>query len=144
MSENQSEGAVPIRILRGSVGSLSLYEITDYELDIFEQGSPSSTLLNFAIFFSSIGLSFLMALLTVDIASIYVFTAFSIVSFLGISLSMVLFVLWRRMRSPTKDLCKKIRQRVPVSPVESHNNHDVGSAQSRANAVSEDAAMVGQ
>jgi hypothetical protein len=38
MSDNQAEGAVSLRIIRGPLDSLSLYEITDYELDVLEEG----------------------------------------------------------------------------------------------------------
>ncbi len=117
MVANQSEGSVQLRIVRGPLDSLSLYEITDYELELLEEGSPSSTFLNFAIFFFSIGASFCTTLFTVPIASIYVFTVFVILTVVGVFASIVLFVLWRRTRSRTKDLCKKIRARVPTAPI---------------------------
>jgi len=113
----KSEGAVRLRVIRGPVDSLSLYEITDHELDILEEGSPSSTFLNFAILFSSVGVSFLVALLTIAIESIYVFSVFVIVTIVGVGASVVLFVLWYRTRSKVRDLCKRIRARVPTEPV---------------------------
>ncbi|MGV3627908.1 MAG: hypothetical protein ACO1PN_09520 [Betaproteobacteria bacterium] len=118
MPANQTtEGSVQLRIVRGPVDSLSLYEITDYELELLEEGSPSSTFLNFAIFFVSIGASFLTTLLTVDISSIYIFSVFVILTITGFAASLVLFQLWRKTRSKTKDLCKKIRARVPIAPI---------------------------
>ncbi len=113
MSASQSENPPRFRIVRGPFDSLSLYEITDYELEIFEAGSPSSTFLNFAIFCFSLGVSFAITLLTVEIVSIYVFSVFTILTFAGLISAAVLFVLWRQTRSKTKDLCKKIRSRVP-------------------------------
>jgi hypothetical protein len=112
-----SEGSVQLRIIRGPIDSLSLYEITDYELELLEQGSPSSTHFNFAIFFVSIGLSFLTTLLTVEIKSIYIFSVFTVLTVVGILAALVLFQLWRRTRSKTRDLCKKIRARVPTAPI---------------------------
>lgn len=112
-----SEGSVQIRIIRGTVDSLSLYEITDYELDLLEQGSPSSTHFNFAIFFISIGLSFLTTLLTVEIESIRLFSVFTVLAVIGIAAGLVLFELWRRTRSKTRDLCDRIRARVPTAPI---------------------------
>jgi hypothetical protein len=117
MANQQPEGSIQLRIVRGAVDSLSLYEITDYELDLLEEGSPSSTYLNFAVLFVSIGLSFLTTLLTVEIPSGHVFTIFVVLAVAGIGSSAVLFVLWRGTRSRTKDLCIKIRARVPVAPV---------------------------
>lgn len=117
MVGEHSEGHVSLRILRGAVDSLSLYEITDYELDLLEQGSPSSTLLNFGIAFGSVGFSFLIALLTVKPASIYVFSLFAIFAIVGLLASAVLLELWRRTRSTVTDVCVKIRARVPTAPV---------------------------
>ena len=112
-----SEGSVQLRIIRGPIDSLSLYEITDYELEILEQGSPSSTYFNFAVFFISVGLSFLTTLLTVEIKSVYLFSVFTVLTVIGIFAALVLFQLWRRTKSKTRDLCIKIRARVPTAPV---------------------------
>lgn len=93
------------------VDSLSLYEITDYELELLEQGSPSSTYFNFAIGFFSIAASFFATLITVEIPSLYVFLTFLVLTVVGAGTSAVLFVLWAKTRSRTKNLCKKIRAR---------------------------------
>ena len=113
MSQVQTENSTGPRILRGAFDSLSLYEITDYELEILEQGSPSSTFLNFAIAFASVGLSFLATLLTVKIESIFIFSVFVILSVIGLAAALVLLVLWRKTRSSVKALVKKIKARVP-------------------------------
>ena len=99
-------------IKRGSVSSLSLYEITDYELDILEQGSPAGLFLNFGIFLLSVGLSFTLAVTTVSIESDRLFVFYSILSIVGISLGLVLLLLWFRFRKSTKIVCKKIRNRI--------------------------------
>ncbi|KAB2900562.1 MAG: hypothetical protein F9K31_04590 [Dokdonella sp.] len=118
MSSTQTESSNGPRILRGAFDSLSLYEITDYELESLEEGSPSSTFLNFAIAFVSIGLSFLTTLLTVKIESIYVFLIFVVLTIIGLAAALVLFVLWRKTRSRVKDLVKKIKARAPASSTE--------------------------
>lgn len=107
------EGSSQLKIVRGAVDSLSLYEITDFELEGLERGSPTSSLFNFAIFGGSVGLSFSATLLTVEISSIKIFLLFLVIAIVGLLSSGVLFVLWRRFGSSTKDLCKKIRARVP-------------------------------
>lgn len=117
MANNQSEGSVQLRILRGPLDSLSLYEITDYELEILEEGSPSSTYLNFAIFFFSVGASFFTALVTTTITDVFLFTIFVVLTVVGFSASLVLFILWRRTRSRVKELVKKIKARVPTVPI---------------------------
>lgn len=117
MTDEKTEDSVSLRIVRGPVDSLSLYEITDHELELLEDGSPSSTYLNFGICFITVGLSFITTLVTVKVESVYIFTVFVVLAVVGISVSAVLFVLWRRTRSRTKDLCKRIRARVPTAPI---------------------------
>lgn len=117
MAAYQSEETVKLKIIRGSLNSLSLFEITDYELEIFEQGSPSSNYLNFAIFFSSVGASFLVTLLTVKIDSVCLFVIFVVLTVVGLGASIVLFQLWRTTKSTTKELCKKIRARAPTTAI---------------------------
>ncbi|WP_125334742.1 hypothetical protein [Brucella anthropi] len=116
MGEASREGSISLRIIRGQVDSLSLYEITDYELELLEKGSPSSTYFNFAVFFFSVGVSFLTTLVTVDIESIYVFSVFTCFTIIGLSASTVLFVLWKNTHSSNRALCMKIRARVPTVP----------------------------
>lgn len=117
MANNHNEGSVSLRIIRGPLDSLSLYEITDYELGVLEEGTPSSTFLNFAIFFFSVGVSFFITLATVDLPINATYVVFAILTVVGLGASAVLFVLWFRTRSKVKDLIKKIKARVPTVPV---------------------------
>ena len=117
MANNHNDGSVSLRIIRGPLDSLSLYEITDYELDILEEGTPSSTYLNFAIFFLSIGASFFTTLVTVSMSISPIYVVFVVLTVIGLGASVVLFVLWYRTRSKVKDLIKKIKARVPTVPV---------------------------
>ena len=73
-NQEQSEGAVKIK--RAKYDSLCLYEVTESELEVLEKGSPSSIYLNFSVFLLSIAISFTIALLTVKIESIKLFTCF--------------------------------------------------------------------
>ncbi|WP_425624103.1 hypothetical protein [Agrobacterium radiobacter] len=100
------------KIKRGKVDSLTLYEITDYELDLLEKGSPSSTVFNFAIFFLSIGTSFLITILSTEIAHQRTHMYFSLAAFVGLALGTVLLTLWFRTRSELTAVCKKIRGRI--------------------------------
>ncbi len=113
-NNNDTEGSVSLRIIRGPLDSLSLYEITDYELSIMEEGTPSSTFLNFAIFFFSIGASFFTTLCTVTLPINSIYVIFVVLTATGLSASVVLFVLWYRARSKVTDLIKKIKARVPT------------------------------
>lgn len=128
MIENQSESPVGPKILRGALDSLSLYEITDYELGMLEGGSPSATLLNFAIASVSVGLSFLGILLTVQINSVYVFAAFLVLTIIGLFAAAVLFTLWCRTRSQIDGLVAKIKARVPRDVPHSHEDASTDTA----------------
>lgn len=118
MPGEDKEGSVRLRIIRGSVDSVSLFEITDYELEILEKGSPSSTLFNFSIFFLSIGISFVITLMSTEIASQRVFLVFLVIATLGIGAGIVLLVLWSKFNSSNTDVCKRIRARVPATDAE--------------------------
>lgn len=98
-------------IRRGKVDSLTLYEITDHELNILERGSPSSTYLNFSILFISVGISFLVSLLTADVSN-RVFIVFCIVTGIGLSIGSVLLVIWWKMGSELGAVCDKIKERI--------------------------------
>lgn len=118
MTETESpDRYVKLKVIRGSVDSLSLYEITDYELEIFEKGGPSSTYFNVAISLLSIGVSFLASILTVEINSIKTYILFSVIMIVGISGGIVSAILWHRTRSPVSHICEKIRARVPANPI---------------------------
>ena len=111
--EAEGRGEKQPRIRRGRVDSLTLFEITDYELDVLSRGSPSSIFINFAIFFLSTAISFLIALLTVTITSDRVFQVFVIIVVLGFISGGVLFCLWLRNRKAMSAIIKRIRQRIP-------------------------------
>jgi hypothetical protein len=108
---HENEGSIQPRILRGRVDSLSLYEITDYELQVLEEGSPSSTYLNFAIFFLSIAAAFLIALLTTPPAAERLYTVFVVMVVVGFSSGFVLLVLWRKSRTRLSVVIQRIRER---------------------------------
>jgi hypothetical protein len=110
-AENKGEKQPVIR--RGRVDSLTLYEITDYELDVLTTGSPGSIFLNFAIFCFSIAISFLIALLTTTINSSRVFTVFVILVVVGFLAGIILLVLWFVNHKSVSNIVKRIKQRVP-------------------------------
>ena len=120
MSRTENVGEKEVKIVRGRVDSLSLYEITDHELNILEKGSPSSIYLNFSIFLISVGLSFLIALLTVNIQSVKIFSLFSIFSVVGLTGGFFLLFLWNRMRTSVSEVIKKIKNRIADYKTESN------------------------
>ena len=103
------------RIVRGRVDSLSLYEITDHELDILEKGSPNSIYLNFSIFLLSVGASFSATLLTTEIQSDRIFDFFVIICAVGIFGGFFLLLVWYRMKSELTDVVKRIKGRISAA-----------------------------
>ena len=112
MSQDDNTGQNELIIVRGRVDSLSLYEITDHELDVLEKGSPGSLHLNFGIFLLSVGLSFFITLLSTDIQSVKIFTVFVVLSSVGILGGTFLMFLWHKMKSEVTDVVGKIKKRI--------------------------------
>jgi len=118
MEQTESIGEKSPRIRRGRVDSLSLYEITDNELDTLEKGSPSSLYLNFAICLLSTATSFLIALLTSTITK-QIFQVFVIVIVVvGYVLGILLLLLWLRSRKSVAGVVKRIKERIPEEETE--------------------------
>ena len=107
------------RIVRGRVDSLSLYEITDHELDILEKGSPESFHLNFGIFLLSVGLSFFVTLLSENIQSNRIFTVFVVLCSVGLLGGSFLMFLWYRMRRELTNVVGKIKKRIATQELTS-------------------------
>jgi hypothetical protein len=118
MVNDQHSGEKAVRIRRGKVDSLTLYEITDYELETLAIGSPSSLHLNFAIFFLSLATSFLVALLTTTIESVKAFSVFVVITVIGFSAGAVLLTMWHFSHRSTKSIIRQIRDRIPADQVE--------------------------
>jgi multidrug transporter EmrE-like cation transporter len=126
MKQTENTSTDEIRIIRGKVDSLSLYEITDNELETLEKGSPSSTYLNFAIFLLSVGFSFLVSLLTVKVESMKTYIAFMIFTVIGILAGVILLVLWYRERRSISKVIKKIKGRIPNTEIMKEDTESLG------------------
>lgn len=118
MSNDQHSGEKTVRVKRGKVDSLTLYEITDYELETLAIGSPSSLHLNFAIFFLSLATSFLIALLSTSITSTKTFSVFVIVTVIGFAAGLVLLGMWHFSHKSTRTIIRQIRERIPADQIE--------------------------
>jgi len=106
-----------VRIVRGRVDSLSLYEITDNELKTLERGSPNSIYLNFAIFLLSVGVSFLISLLSAKMENVRVYATFLVFTIVGLIGGAILLCLWWRERGAIKEVIEDIKKRIPNSEV---------------------------
>lgn len=103
----------PLRIRRGRVDSLDLYEIKDNELDTLEKGSPADLQLNFAIFLLSTAVSAICTLVSATFESSRVETVFILVAIVGLVGGVYLLAAWSRSRASVKELCIGIRNRIP-------------------------------
>lgn len=109
---NESADKGPI-IKKGKVDSLTIYEITDGELETIERGSPNSTFFNIGIALISVAISFLVTLVTVDLAlRPRLFTVFVIVTVVGFIVGGVLMTLWVKAKNDVDEVLKKIRGRL--------------------------------
>ncbi len=103
-----------IRIIRGRVDYMVVYEVTENELSTLEKGNPNTIFLNFAIFLLSIASSFLIALLTTTIQSDRTFIIFTIITVVGYIIGILLLILWYRGRHSVAELIRSIRNRIPI------------------------------
>ena len=109
----QIDDSKPLRIRRGRVESVDLYEIKDNELDALEKGTPAELQLNFAVFLLSIAFAAISSLLTTSFPSKTIETIFIVISVSGILIGAYLLIAWSRTRSTVKVLCQRIRERIP-------------------------------
>ena len=107
----------PLRVRRGRVESVDLYEIKDSELEILEKGSPADLQLNFAIFLLSTAISGILSLATATFANETIKTIFLVVTVVGLVIGVYLLITWWRNRSALKCVADKIRQRIPPDVV---------------------------
>lgn len=118
--ENKTSEIVP-EIIRGRFARLTIYEVSDTELETLAQGSPNSIYLNLAIFLLSVSVSFFIALLTASITSNRVFIVFVLITAVGAVGGLVLLCLWLKGRKCISDLMGTIKGRLPPEGIQETN-----------------------
>jgi hypothetical protein len=108
-----SDAELQPEIRRARIGKLTIYEISEAELNALEAGSPSSLLLNFAIFLLSIAISFMTTLVTLDVPAGKTFVFFLTTTIVGFVGSAVLFLLWLMTYRTVSSVASLIRKRLP-------------------------------
>ena len=106
-----------LRVRRGRVESVDLYEVKDNELDQLEKGSPADLQLNFSISLLSAALSFLASLLTSTFPSQTARTVFIVITVTGFIFGTYLLLAWYRNHTSLKTVCQQIRERIPPDAV---------------------------
>jgi len=118
MPSDEDSGDRTVRVRTGRVDSLSLYEVTDDELEVLEHGGPSSFFLNFAVLLISTASSFLITLLTTTVLSDRTFTVFLLITLVGFVGGAILLLIWNRNRQSASSVVKRIKGRMPQEPAE--------------------------
>ena len=101
-----------VKIKRGRVDFISIYEIKDSELDVLEAGSPATLQLNFAIFMLSTAINATGTLSTVNIETQTIKTIFIVLAIVCWIFGIYLFLAWRRNKKSVKGIIANIRQRI--------------------------------
>lgn len=110
--ENPSAGETPLKVRRGRVDSVDLYEVKENELELLEKGSPATLQLNFAIFLISMAFTSIVALVTTNFKWPLVETIFIFLSLIGIFMGGYLLISWWRTRTSITKMIKTIRGRI--------------------------------
>ncbi len=116
MDQKDAQPLIPYAEIRYvGIGEITIYFVSDDELSLLEKGGASSTLLNLAIFFLSIGASFLISLLVSPSASIRVFMVTVVLTVTSGTAGLVLAILWRRSFKSVMETISRIRARKSLS-----------------------------
>lgn len=111
------DGSTQLRVRRGRVESVDLYEIKDTELDALEKGTPAELQLNFSLVLLSIAFAAITTLFTATFANAVIQTVYIVISSVCTLGGIYLLIAWFRTRGSVKKLCKQIRERIPPDVV---------------------------
>jgi hypothetical protein len=96
---------------------LTLFEITEDELELLERGSPDSIRLNLAVALLSAATSFFASLLTADFSEAErTFIVFVVLTVVSAVVGVVLLVLWYVSRRSVSQVLRRIRDRAEHEP----------------------------
>lgn len=112
-SEKVSPSDQQLKVRRGRVESVDLYEIKENELDLLEKGSPSGLYLNFSIFLLSLAFGAITTLSTAKFGNPRVETLYIVLAVVGTLGGLFLLLLWWRTRESIRQVVKDIRGRIP-------------------------------
>lgn len=110
-----------LRVRRGRVESVDLYEIKENELELLENGAPSGLYLNFAIFLLSLAFGGITTVSTATFSNPRIELLFFIVTVVGTLGGIFLLILWWRSRESIAHVVRSIRARIPPDVVRSAN-----------------------
>ena len=109
-------GDSAVRVRRGRVDSVDLFDVKENGLDTLEKGVPAHLYLNLAIFSLSLSFSAIIALATSVFKYPLMELVAVIVAFLGFVVGTLLLCMWWQSKSTVREVCKRIRARIPPDP----------------------------
>lgn len=105
-------------VRRAPFGELTLYEITESELELLERGPPDSLFLNFAISLLSVAISLSVTFATSTIPSDRAFMVLVLLTIVGYVAGLLLLILWWRTHRSKLAVAAAIRLRLPPKSIE--------------------------
>lgn len=113
-----------IKVRRARVDSITVYDVTEQELDQLEKGGSGGIYLNLSLSLLSIAISFLIAVITTEIKSDRQFNIFVIITSVGFLGAVVLGILWWRSRETVTAVVLSIKRRMPLD--ETADTEEIG------------------
>lgn len=113
MSQKQPSSEFAPAIRRARLDNLTIYEVSEGELEIIERGSPDSIYLTISVALLTLATSLLGSLLLTDIKSTTTLLTFIVVVVVGYVVGGILLILWKRSSSSVAVCVAAIRRRLP-------------------------------
>lgn len=101
-------------IRRARYDRLTIYEVSEAELELLARGSVDSIYLDLSIFLLSVAISLTVSLVTSAPALAAVFTVLVALSVIGYPGGLLVLLLWWRERSAVSGCLDTIRRRLPA------------------------------
>jgi hypothetical protein len=117
-------------VKRGKFDSLTIYEVTEQEIKIIENGSTNSIFFNFSIFLLSVCASFFVAIFTVEWfpkkepPHLVSFIVFLVVAILTLITGTICFIVWLKSNDSFKETIKTIKLRLKEEKTEDPNDEE--------------------
>jgi hypothetical protein len=115
--QNPSSEFLP-EIRRARIYQLTVFDVTDSELEILERGTPDSLYLNFSIFLLSSAISFTVALFTATVSNANIFTTIVVFTVVGYIGGIFLLLLWKKSHTSVTKCIENIRKRLPPEGIQ--------------------------
>ena len=120
--ENNQSFSPAIR--RARLDNLTIYEISEAELNTLEKGSPDSIYLTMSVALISLAFAFLGSVLLTKIESNIILFLFISLIVVGFVVGGVLLLLWKRSKCSVSDCIETIKRRLPPEGVVAPINQD--------------------